>query len=67
MEGWEGGEGAWKGGGNARVCGVAVSMAAFQAVDPGSTPGTRTFKPYLQSLRWRIVPALPSSPNIPLS
>lgn len=24
------------------VCGVAVSMAAFQAVDPGSTPGTRT-------------------------
>ena len=24
-----------------RVCGVAVSMAAFQAVDPGSTPGTR--------------------------
>ncbi len=28
--------------GTCRVCGVAVSMAAFQAVDPGSTPGTRT-------------------------
>ena len=25
-----------------RVCGVTVSMAAFQAVVPGSTPGTRT-------------------------
>ncbi len=29
-------------GGRCSVCGVAVSMAAFQAVDPGSTPGTRT-------------------------
>ncbi len=27
--------------GTACVCGVAVSMAAFQAVDPGSTPGKR--------------------------
>lgn len=31
----------------ARVCGVAVSMAAFQAVDPGSTPGTRMSKCHL--------------------
>ena len=26
------------------VGGVTVSMVAFQAVDPGSTPGRRTFR-----------------------
>ena len=38
------------------VGGVTVSMVAFQAVDPGSTPGRRTFffflHTVLDSARW---------------
>ena len=32
---------------SASVGGVMVSIVAFQAVDPGSTPGQRTFLTYM--------------------
>ncbi len=32
---------------SARVGGVTVSMVAFQAADPGSTPGQRTIRFFL--------------------
>ena len=33
---------------DASVDGVKVSIVAFQAIDPGSTPGRRTFSPRSQ-------------------
>ena len=36
---------------NKCVGGVTVSMVAFQAVDPGSTPGRRTFVFFWRSLQ----------------
>ena len=35
---------------HSRVGGVTVSMVAFQAVDPGSTPGRRTLLFFIQNV-----------------